>query len=485
MSRTPEAAGYLTRIEEAFGETPAIELARSALREVSDRTWVVGGAVRDAALGRDVTDVDLAFDGDVAAAARAIAADAGGHPFELSGDFETWRVVDRSGEWKLDVAALRGPGIEEDLRLRDFTVNSIGVPLDGGTPLDPTGGFGDLEASALRASSSLSLTDDPVRVLRAARIAAALDLEPDPGTVGLAREAAPSLAATAGERQFAELAGLVTGPDPIRGLALLDEVGATPVVLPEVEALRGVGQSANHHLDAHGHTLEVMGRWLEVEVDLPRFCGDAADAVAELLAAPLADELTRRDALRFGALLHDIGKPATRTEREGWVSFLGHDSVGAEMIVELCRRLKTSRRLAEHLAAMTRDHLVLGFMVRERPLPPRRVWEYLSRTSPRTIDTTLLTVADRLSAQGGGVPEEAITGHLELAREMLAVAVPWEIDGPAEPLLRGDEIAAEVGVEPGPELGEAVSELEAAQFSEEVATRDEAIAHLRAWAEHR
>ena len=455
MSRTPEAAGYLTRIEETFGEAPAIELARSALREVSDRAWVVGGAVRDAALGRDVTDVDIAFDGDVAAAAREIAADAGGHPFELSGDFETWRVVDRSGAWKLDVAALRGPGIEADLRLRDFTVNSIAVPLDGGSPLDPTGGLADLEESALRASSSRSLADDPVRVLRAARIAATLDLEPDPGTVGLAREAAPAIIETAGERQFAELAGLITGPEPIRGLALLDEVGATAVVLPEVEA------------------------------DLPRFCGDAAEPVRALLAEPLADELTRADALRFAALLHDIGKPATRTEREGWVSFLGHDSVGAEMIVGLCRRLKTSRRFADHLAAMTRDHLVLGFMVRERPLPPRRVWEYLDRTSPRTIDTTLLTVADRLSAQGGGVPEEAITGHLELAREILALAVPWEREGPAEPLLRGDEIAAEAGIEPGPVLGEAVAELEAAQYSGEVGTREEAVAHLRTWAEHR
>ena len=121
---------------------------------------------------------------------------------------------------------------------------------------------------------------------------------------------------------------------------------------------------------------------------------------------------------------------------------------------------------------MTRDHLVLGFMVRDRPLPPRRVWEYLRRTGAEAIDTTLLTVADRLSAQGGGVPDAAIEGHLELAREMLAAAVAWERDGPPEPLLRGDEIAAEVGIEPGPELGEAVAELEAAQYAGEVADRD-------------
>ena len=229
----------------------------------------------------------------------------------------------------------------------------------------------------------------------------------------------------------------------------------------------------------------MLRRCLEVERSLPEFCGDAAGEIAGLLAQPLADELTRGDALRFAALLHDIGKPATRTEREGWVSFIGHDAVGAEMIIELCRRLKTSRRFATHLAAMTRDHLILGFMVRERPLPRRRVWEYLSRTGPQAVDTTLLTVADRLSAQGGGVPDEAIAGHLDLAREMLAAAVEWELEGPPEPLLRGDEITAEAGIEPGPGLGAAVTELEGAQYAGEVSTREDAVAHLRAWAGER
>ena len=234
MTRPTGTPTYLTRIEEVFGEAPAVDIARSGLREVSDRAWIVGGAVRDAALGNDVTDVDLAFDGDVAAAARRIAEESDGHPFELSDEFETWRVIARDGSWKLDVAALRGDSIDLDLRLRDFTVNSIAVPLDGGTPLDPTGGLGDLESAALRASSSRSFTDDPIRVLRAARIACKLGLEPDAGTVELARAAASGIGATAGERQFAELAGLLSGPDPLRGLALLDDLGATAVVLPEL-----------------------------------------------------------------------------------------------------------------------------------------------------------------------------------------------------------------------------------------------------------
>ncbi|HET6831403.1 MAG TPA: HD domain-containing protein [Solirubrobacterales bacterium] len=475
---------HLTRLEERFGASPAIEVARSGLRDVDDRAWLVGGAVRDAALGVDVVDVDIAFAGDPAEAARRIAADADGHPFELSGEFATWRVVAREGAWKVDVAALRGGSIEVDLRLRDFTVNAIAMPLGGGDPIDPTGGLRDLEGEALRACSERAFEDDPLRVLRAARFVARSGFTPEAATLELARAAAARAGEPAGERQFAELRLLLSGPDPLAGLDLLDGVGAMAAVLPEVAALHGVGQSANHHLDAYEHTLEVLRRMLDVERDLQRYCGEATVAAAAALDEPLADELSRGDALRWAALLHDIGKPATRTERDGWISFIGHDAVGAEMVTEVCRRLRTSRRFAAQIAAMTRDHLVLGFMVRERPLPPRRVWDYLRRTAPQTLDTTLFTVADRLSAQGGGVPDEAIAGHLELARSMLAATVAWEAEERA-PLLRGDEIAAETGIEPGPALGEAVAELEAAQFCGEVSDRAAAIAHLRAWASER
>lgn len=475
---------HLRRLEERFGEAPAIEVARSGLRDVADRAWLVGGAVRDAALGGGVVDVDVAFDGDPAEAARRIAADAEGHPFELSGEFATWRVVARDGDWKVDVAGLRGPSIEVDLRLRDFTVNAVAVPLAGGDPLDPTGGLDDLEEGILRACADRAFADDPLRVLRAARFLARSGLAPEPRTAGLARAEASRAGEPAGERQYAELRLLLAGSDPLAGIGFLDEVGATAAVLPEVAALRGVSQSANHHLDAYEHTLEVLRRMQEVERDLPRYCGEQAAAVAERLAAPLADELDRGDALRWAALLHDVGKPVTRTERDGWVSFIGHDAAGAEMVADLCQRLRTSRRFATHLRAMTRDHLVLGFMVRERPLSGRRIWDYVSRTAPQTVDTTLLTIADRLSAQGGDVPEEAIAGHLELAREMLAAAIAWEDEDP-KPLLRGDEITAEVGIEPGPLLGEAVAELAAARFAGEVGDRAGALAHLRAWADQR
>jgi poly(A) polymerase len=467
-------------LEDALSASPPVQLARRALGGAPG-TWIAGGAVRDAALGRPVTDLDLAVEGDPAAAAKAIAREGGGHSFELSSEFATWRAVADDRSWQVDATALRGQTIEEDLAARDFTLGAVAVPLGGGEPVDPQGGLADLDRRVLRVVGPGSFEDDPLRLLRAARLAAELGLELDSGTAALARRDAHRAAEPAGERQLAELRRLVGGPAPLRGIGLLDELGLIAAVLPELEALRGVEQGPNHHLDVLGHTLAVLERTLEVEADLERFAGPRAAEVAELLAEPLGDELTRGHALRFGALLHDVGKPATRGERNGYVTFIGHDGEGAKIVATLCERLRTGRRLSQHLQALTRHHLRLGFLVHEAPLPARRVHEYLRATDPVGADVTLLTVADRLSARGSGpfATEEAIEAHLTLAREMLAAALDWRREGPPQPLLRGDELAAELGIAPGPELGGLLAELESAQYAGEVGTREEAVEHAR------
>jgi len=285
------------------------------------------------------------------------------------------------------------------------------------------------------------------------------------------RDPEPVLAALARRRDGAD--------ERLRGVLGLDR--RRREVLPEVEALKGVEQGPNHHLDVHGHTMAVLELTLEVEAELERFGGERAAELAALLAEPLADEMSRGTALRFGALVHDIGKPATRSEQQGFVTFVGHDRDGVAIVGGICRRLRASRALTRHLQDLTLHHLRLGFMVHEVPLPARRVHEYLRATDPVAVDVTLLTIADRLSARGTGpfATEEAIEAHLSLAREMLATALDWRRDGPPRPLLRGDELAAELGIAEGPELGEVLEELEAAQYAGEVRDRQAAIEHLR------
>jgi poly(A) polymerase len=472
----------LSELGDALRSAPAVRVAAGALE--GESAWLVGGAVRDAALGRPVVDADLAIEpGREEAAARAIARAAGGVAFPLSEEHGTWRAAPRRAAWHVDVTRFRGPGLRGDIALRDFTVNAVAVPLAelDAEPVDPTGGLADIDRRVLRAVSETAFDDDPLRLLRAARLAAALGLRVEPRTVELARAAAPRAAQPAGERRLAELRLLVSGPDPIGALEVLDELEATAGVLPELDGLRGIVQNPNHHLDVHGHTIEVLRQTLVVEADLDAYAGPSAQRVRELLAEPLGDDFTRGDALRLGALLHDVGKPATRGERSGYVTFIGHDSVGAEMVDEALGRLKASRALRRHVAGLARHHLHLGFLVHERPLPRRRLYEYLALCGDVAPDVTLLTAADRMSARGSGTlaAPEMISAHLELVREVLPAALDWHEQGPPAVPIAGDELARAVGIAEGPQLGELMAELQAAVFAGEVEGPDQAVEQAR------
>jgi putative nucleotidyltransferase with HDIG domain len=491
-----------------------LQIARSALN--GREAWLVGGAVRDRELGRPIIDVDVVVDGDPGEAARAVAAVArarGQHAacFALSEEFGAWRVAAPAGAWQIDVERMRGGSLAADLALRDFTVNAIAEPLAGGEPIDPLNGRKDLSERRLRQAGQGAFADDPLRVLRLVRVAVELDLRPDAQTLRSARTQAARLAEVSAERVFGELRRVIACDRAVRGLALAEEVGAAAVVLPELTALRDVQQSRYHHRDVHGHTLEVLERAIaltsagrepgprdgeregtptgeegqalaeERERTLAALGEESMVPVTELLREPLADGLSRGEALRWGALLHDIAKPATRAVRplDRRVTFFGHDVLGEQMASEVLGRLRASVRLREHVAALVRWHLRLGFLVHEpQPLAREQVYAYLRDCDPVQVEVTLLSICDRLATRGAR-SEPAIKKHLTLARAMLVEALHWRKQGPPKPLLRGDELAAALGIPPGPRVGELLAGLAEAQFAGRVKTREQALAFIR------
>jgi putative nucleotidyltransferase with HDIG domain len=346
---------------------------------------------------------------------------------------------------------------------------------------DPLGGLEDLARRRLRTVAPQAFVDDPLRVLRLVRLAVNLEMLPDPTALEQAREAAPALRSVSAERVFAELKAIVDGPRPIEGLRLMDDLALTPIVLPEVAAMSGVEQSRFHHRDVLGHTHEVLQQSVLLSEDPAAILGaEHGAAVSALLEEPLADGLSRAGALRWGALLHDAAKPATRAVRpDGRVTFIGHDLKGAELATDLLRRLRASERLCAQVAALVRHHLRLGFLVHEpQPLDRRVVYAYLRASEPVEVDVTLLSVADRLATRGEG-SKEAIEAHLTLARAMLGDALRWREEGVPAALWRGDELASQLGISRGPRLGELLEALREAQYAGAVATRSQALDYAR------
>ncbi len=465
-----------------------LQAVRTAL--TGRRAWLVGGAVRDRALGRpgEPVDIDVVVDGDAGEAARAVAL-AGGRAacFALSEEFGAWRVVARDRSWQVDLEPLRGGTLEADLELRDFTVNALAEPIEGGAPIDPLGGMADLQARRLRMAGRGAFAADPLRVLRLVRVSLELDLQPEAETVQAARAQAAGLEDVAPERVFMELRRIIAAPTARRGLEMMGELGAGAVVLPELEALRGVEQSRFHHSDVYGHTLEVLDRTIDIggvgargPAQLGTALAGNESEVAALLAEPLADEVTRGQALRWGALLHDAAKPLTRSVRpDGRVTFIGHDVRGAELARAVLQRLRASERLCAHVAALVRHHLRLGFLVHEpQPLSRTTVYGYLRASAPVEVDVTLLSIADRLATRGDRA-DESIEAHLRVAEGLLADALRWRAEGPAAPLLRGDELTVQLGIAPGPGLGALLEKLAEAQYAGELASAEQALSYAR------
>jgi tRNA nucleotidyltransferase/poly(A) polymerase len=464
-------------------DSAPVRAVREALGERAAEAWVVGGAVRDAILGRAITDVDLVTRDAPADVARAVARAAGGPAFPLSEEFGAWRVIASAG-FVCDASPLQGGSIEDDLAKRDFSANAMAMRLDSTEVIDPQGGRRDLDAGTLRVLGEQSYRDDPLRPLRLVRIATELSLEPDAETERLTRAYADSIPATSPERIWAELRRLVIAERVLAGLELSDRLGVTAAVLPELAALRGVEQSHFHHLDVHDHTLEVLREQLRLETGLEEVFGSLTPSLRGVLDEPLADELTRMQALRFAALVHDMAKPETRRELPGGrISFIGHDKVGADRVAALCRRLRTSEKLASFLAGVTRHHLVLGFLVHERPLARRAVYRYLRTCEPVEIEVTVLSCADRRATRGRNA-EAAIAAHLELAYEVMEPALAWRSDGPPKPPLRGDELARALGIRRGPELGRLIEAIREAVFTGDVQDRDQAVGYARALMEN-
>ena len=469
---------------------PAIlSAARRALGERHASAWVAGGAVRDALLGRDPVDLDLAVDvDDVGELARAVAKAAGAAAVALDAERGVHRIVSRDDGSAVDLT-LAAEGIGPDLLRRDFTINAMALPLqlwpNAAPPLvvDPTGGLDDLRAKRLRALGEDVLAADPLRMVRAVRLCAELDFDMEPQTAAWIAADADRIAASAAERLRDELVRLMRPPGAARHLRLLDRLGLLTRIIPELEAARGASQPKEHYWDVLEHSMETVGKVqgvlrvepLDPDPD-PAVPWDASDAAHA--AEPVGGGRTRADALRLAALLHDVAKPACKTvEEDGRIRFLGHAKEGAVIADHVMERLRFSNRERRLVAAMVREHLRPGMITREPGGPSRRaLHRYFRGAGDAALDTLYLSFADYLAARGPRFDPADWAAYAERIHGILVAYYSREREAPAPRLVDGHDLMGALGLEPGPIVGRLMETLREAQAAGQIETRPQAIA---------
>jgi len=443
--------------------------------------WLVGGTIRDRLLGRPVADIDVVVAPPLTPAqlTSRVAAELGLPHFVLSDRFNTHRLVWPGGH--LDVTALRGDTILADLSLRDFTVNAMGEPLEGGDIIDPHGGRADTAAARLCEVSGRIFSDDPLRLLRVARFSLTLGFRPTSGLVRLAQMSAHLLPRVAPERAWAEVAVTLEAGPGAQPAQLWDDLGLLAVLFPEVKALQNVRQSTNHHLDVYGHTLEALEHVERLMAEPESVFPDSAAAVRFRLGIPVDGGISRQAAMRLAVLLHDMAKPDTRTiDALGRLSFWGHEEKGAPLARDVCRRLHTSNAVAGLVEAVVGKHLLLGFLQNKKPLWDHDVVGFLWATAPWEPEVIMACVADRLATHGPMTAQRFINRHLTLARHLMWSWMERRRQGVPPLPLPGDEIGRRVGVQPGPELGRLLRRLRLLWEAGEIADEEGLLCLARA-----
>jgi poly(A) polymerase len=459
----------------ALAESAAVATLARAFAEAGHELALVGGPVRDALLGRPVQDLDFTTDArpdqtiaiirplaeawwDIGRAFGTIGAKLGDDTVEIT----TYRADSYDGVTRKPEVVF-GDTLDGDLVRRDFTVNALALRVPEVRLVDPAGGVDDLIAGVLRTPSTpeRSFGDDPLRMLRAARFTAQLGFAVSEDTVAAMTAMADSLDIVSAERIRDELVKLLSAADPGPGLEMLVDTGLAERILPELPALRLEIDEHHHHKDVYRHTLTVLEQAIGYERQ--RHPGEAPDIV-----------------LRLAALLHDIGKPATRRlEPGGVVSFHHHDLVGAKLARRRLRALRFPGDTVDAVSRLIELHLRF-FGYADTAWTDSAVRRYVRDAGDQLERLHELTRAD-VTTRNRRKADRLGFAYDDLEERIATLQEQEELDA-VRPDLDGTAVMRILGLQPGPEVGRAMKFLLDLRLDEGPLDPEEAEARLRAWA---
>jgi poly(A) polymerase len=460
-------------LEKLAASGPVATLA-AAFADAGHELALVGGPVRDAFLGRPIADLDFTTDAnpdeilaivtpisqaqwDVGRAFGTIAARIDGETVEIT----TYRA-DQYDRKSRKPAVEFGDTLEGDLRRRDFTVNAMALRVPGLVLVDPSHGLDDLMAGLLRTPGApeVSFGDDPLRMLRAIRFSAQLGFTVDVDAAVAISEMRESIGIVSVERVNDELSKLLKTDAPRRGIELLVESGLAELIIPEIPALQLEADEHHHHKDVYQHSLTVLDQAIDLEKS--RHPGSPPDLV-----------------LRLAALLHDIGKPATkRNEPGGQVSFHHHDIVGAKLAKKRLRELRFDNDTIAAVGRLIELHLRF-FGYTDGAWTDSAVRRYVRDAGDQLERLHILTRAD-VTTRNRRKADQLAFAYDDLEARIATLTAQGEMAA-VRPDLNGEQIMAILGIKPGRAVGEAYAYLLEVRLDDGPLSEEEATARLKEW----
>lgn len=462
--------------------------------------YIVGGAVRDALLGRPVREMDFILPADAIQHARKIAnqLDSAFYVLDSARDYGRVLVPQAGGTpIVLDFAPLQGSDLDADLKNRDFTINAIAAGITPPFPrYDPLGGANDLLNKRLRSCTPQAIANDPIRILRGVRFAIQFELTAEQATKTQMRAGVELLPETSAERLRDELFKLLDTPRPDAAIRVLQQLDALKFVLPELLDLQLVEQSKPHIYDAWKHTLEVVKQLNNIWMVLrPSYDPDSTSSLfmgvithrlgryREQLANHLQESLVPYRSITalniLAALYHDIGKPTTQKEEEGQFRFINHEKVGADVVAHRAAELQLSNEERLRLKIIVRHHMRPLWLAQNGELPSRRaIYRFFRDTQAAGVDICLLSLADTLATYGYTLPADTWKHQVDVVRTLIEAW--WEHKDQQvfpPPLVNGSELINKFNLQPGPIIGQLLSEIQEAQAIGVVNNQRQAFEH--------
>ncbi|MCL4259931.1 MAG: HD domain-containing protein, partial [Anaerolineales bacterium] len=474
---------------------------------------LVGGAVRDMLLERPSHDLDFAVPSGGISLARRVARALDANFMILDEERDTGRVIvvgEDDSRIYLDFATYRsgdpstgsGQALEDDLRARDFTINAIAYDLRNDALIDPLNGADDIRAKIIRACSPASLTDDPIRILRGVRLAAAFDFKIDLATRGMMKDAASMLPNVSPERQRDELFKILEGPKPDSSMRALEMLGVFPHLLPELSAMKGCEQSPPHMYDVWEHTLKVLGHLEAILAALETGSG-GDDPFLNALVSEIGKYRERfeshfieslnmdrsvRAALFFAALFHDVEKPATKSVDEaGRIRFFDHDAQGAKVASMRGHKFNLSNDEIQRVKKIIFNHMRFHFFttqLEEKKREPSRksIYRFFRDAGEAGVDLVLLGLADLRGTRDHTQSMGNWNAALNIANIFLENYWEKREETVAPPrLLDGHELMKELNLQAGRVIGQLLEVIREEQAIGNIQTREQALEFCRRW----